>query len=118
MPSISLPLSPPISSVTLPRGGGDVGHRSWTLVATHLEGRTGKQCRERWHNQLDDSIRKEPWTAGASTVDRPGRGVAAATAEVTPVCPDPRVLPAQRKTDCSSICTPRLATSGRRLQRS
>ncbi|KAJ1627719.1 Homeodomain-like protein [Pavlovales sp. CCMP2436] len=38
------------------------GTRSWTLVASHLPGRTGKQCRERWHNQLDDGIRKDAWT--------------------------------------------------------
>jgi hypothetical protein len=39
------------------------GTRSWTLVASHLPFRTGKQCRERWHNQLDDGIRKDAWTA-------------------------------------------------------
>jgi hypothetical protein len=27
-----------------------------------LAGRTGKQCRERWHNQLDPGIKKEGWT--------------------------------------------------------
>ena len=27
-----------------------------------MPGRNGKQCRERWHNQLDPSIKKEPWT--------------------------------------------------------
>jgi len=31
-------------------------------VATHLNGRIGKQCRERWYNHLDPTIRKEPWT--------------------------------------------------------
>lgn len=25
-------------------------------------GRKGKQCRERWYNQLDPSINREPWT--------------------------------------------------------
>ena len=38
------------------------GSRSWTLVAQHLPGRTGKQCRERWHNHLDHDIRKDAWT--------------------------------------------------------
>ena len=38
------------------------GTRSWTLVAQHLPGRTGKQCRERWHNHLDHDIRKDAWT--------------------------------------------------------
>ena len=26
-----------------------------------MEGRQGKQCRERWHNHLNPSISKEPW---------------------------------------------------------
>lgn len=49
------------------------GTRSWTLVASHLPGRTGKQCRERWHNQLDDGIRKDAWTPGARRRARPAR---------------------------------------------
>jgi myb proto-oncogene protein len=28
----------------------------------HLEGRSGKQCRERYHNHLDPRINKLPWT--------------------------------------------------------
>ncbi|CAI5746959.1 unnamed protein product [Peronospora destructor] len=39
------------------------GTRHWTVIGTKLPGRNGKQCRERWHNQLDPAIRKEPWTA-------------------------------------------------------
>ena len=39
------------------------GTRAWTTVAEHLPGRTGKQCRERWHNHLDHDIRKDPWSA-------------------------------------------------------
>ena len=38
------------------------GTRSWNLVAQHLPGRTGKQCRERWHNHLDHDIRKDAWS--------------------------------------------------------
>lgn len=35
----------------------------WTLIAHKLgTGRTGKQVRERWLNQLDPSITKRPWT--------------------------------------------------------
>ncbi|KAE8912328.1 hypothetical protein PF005_g13024 [Phytophthora fragariae] len=39
------------------------GTRHWTIIGTKLPGRNGKQCRERWHNQLDPAIRKEPWSA-------------------------------------------------------
>ncbi len=27
-----------------------------------LKGRSGKQCRERWHNHLDPHINKLPWS--------------------------------------------------------
>ena len=32
------------------------------LIAESLSGRTGKQCRERWHNHLDCGIKKGDWT--------------------------------------------------------
>ena len=35
---------------------------SCTFMSCCLKGRSGKQCRERWHNQLDPSIKKEQWT--------------------------------------------------------
>ena len=59
------------------------GPKKWSLIASHLPGRIGKQCRERylliivampaannalavlcsrWHNHLNPSIRKDPWT--------------------------------------------------------
>ena len=37
------------------------GTRSWELVAQECPGRTGKQCRERWHNRLDQHIKKSAW---------------------------------------------------------
>jgi len=39
------------------------GPSNWSGIAAHLEGRNGKQCRERWFNKLDPSIRTEPWSA-------------------------------------------------------
>jgi hypothetical protein len=38
------------------------GPQKWTYIAKHLEGRIGKQCRERWHNHLNPNIRKENWS--------------------------------------------------------
>ncbi|KAJ1441097.1 Homeodomain-like protein [Ochromonadaceae sp. CCMP2298] len=38
------------------------GTRYWALIGAKLNGRTGKQCRERWHNQLDPAINKHPWS--------------------------------------------------------
>ena len=35
---------------------------SWTTIAEVIGGRTGKQCRERWQNQLDPEVQKGPWT--------------------------------------------------------
>lgn len=44
------------------------GTKSWSLIAEHIikdhkiYGRSGKQCRERWHNHLDPDINKDNWT--------------------------------------------------------
>ncbi|XP_063392885.1 myb-related protein B-like isoform X1 [Cydia fagiglandana] len=38
------------------------GPKKWTVIARHLKGRIGKQCRERWHNHLNPSIKKTAWT--------------------------------------------------------
>mmetsp|Transcript_3218 Transcript_3218/g.12292 ORF Transcript_3218/g.12292 Transcript_3218/m.12292 type:complete len:562 (-) Transcript_3218:290-1975(-) len=38
------------------------GCENWSLIANNLDGRIGKQCRERYFNQLDPSIKKTPWT--------------------------------------------------------
>jgi hypothetical protein len=37
------------------------GPRRWAFVASQLPGRRSKQCRERWHNQLDPMINKHSW---------------------------------------------------------
>ncbi|TNV88260.1 hypothetical protein FGO68_gene12895 [Halteria grandinella] len=47
----------------------EYGTKRWTFIAQKLKenfkivGRTGKQCRERWHNHLDPDINKDPITA-------------------------------------------------------
>jgi len=44
------------------------GTKHWTTVAEEMNtvynivGRTGKQCRERWHNHLDPNVSKGSWT--------------------------------------------------------
>lgn len=44
------------------------GTKTWSVIAEQIvkefaiDGRTGKQCRERWHNHLDPSINKDSWT--------------------------------------------------------
>ncbi|CCI41534.1 unnamed protein product [Albugo candida] len=40
-----------------------VGKLRWSEIAVHLPGRIGKQCRERWCNHLDSSVRKGKWTS-------------------------------------------------------
>merc|ERR1719453_2372821 len=37
------------------------GAKNWSEIAVHVEGRVGKQCRERWQNHLDPSVSKAPW---------------------------------------------------------
>lgn len=39
-----------------------MGPHKWTIVAAHLPGRIGKQCRERWHNHLNPRIKKSSWS--------------------------------------------------------
>lgn len=36
--------------------------KTWSRVAAQLNNRTGKQCRERYLNQLQPGIRRDPWT--------------------------------------------------------
>ena len=38
------------------------GYKNWGKLAGHLPGRTAKQCRERWTNHLDPTIKKGAWT--------------------------------------------------------
>ncbi|KAH9099542.1 hypothetical protein Ae201684P_018555 [Aphanomyces euteiches] len=38
------------------------GAGKWAVIASYLPGRNGKQCRERWHNQLNPAINKTPWS--------------------------------------------------------
>ena len=45
--------------------------RQWSKIANDLQARTaglgkvrtGKQCRERWHNHLNPTVNKDEWTA-------------------------------------------------------
>ncbi|GAB2269833.1 hypothetical protein Dimus_004750 [Dionaea muscipula] len=38
------------------------GVRKWSQIAQLLNGRIGKQCRERWHNHLRPDIKKDVWS--------------------------------------------------------
>lgn len=38
------------------------GPRKWSAIASYLQGRVGKQCRERWQNHLRPDVNKGPWT--------------------------------------------------------
>lgn len=39
-----------------------IGTENWSMIASKLQGRIGKQCRERWYNHLDPNIRKDPFS--------------------------------------------------------
>ncbi|KAL1547607.1 transcription factor MYB3R-3-like [Salvia divinorum] len=41
---------------------GRFGNKKWSFIANFVNGRNGKQCRERWYNHLDPAINKDPWT--------------------------------------------------------
>lgn len=40
----------------------EYGEGQWSAIARHFPGRIGKQCRERWHNQLRPDIKRDAWT--------------------------------------------------------
>ncbi|MBD40348.1 MAG: hypothetical protein CMB11_08300 [Euryarchaeota archaeon] len=40
----------------------EVGAKKWAHIALNLPGRSGKQCRERWHNHLNPEVNHGPWT--------------------------------------------------------
>jgi len=40
----------------------DHGCVNWSVIAENFEGRTGKQCRERYNNHLQPNIKKGDWT--------------------------------------------------------
>ena len=40
----------------------DLGPSSWEIISRVMPGRTGKQCRERWLNQLNPLLKTSPWT--------------------------------------------------------
>lgn len=38
------------------------GAKGWSKIATHFGSKSAKQCRDRWHNQLNPSINNSPWS--------------------------------------------------------
>ncbi|KDN52548.1 hypothetical protein K437DRAFT_210979, partial [Tilletiaria anomala UBC 951] len=40
----------------------ELGPEKWVAIAQRLGTRSGKQCRERWHNHINPDIRKGPFT--------------------------------------------------------
>lgn len=38
------------------------GGKNWPAIASHVPGRSGKQCRERYKNHLDPCLKKTPFT--------------------------------------------------------
>ena len=38
------------------------GMQKWAKIASEMDGRNGKQCRERWHNHLDIGLVRSEWT--------------------------------------------------------
>jgi myb proto-oncogene protein len=47
---------------TLIRLVNKYGPQRWSFIARSMNGRMGKQCRERWHNHLNPKIVKADWS--------------------------------------------------------
>jgi len=46
----------------------DSEDQDWMRIASQINGRTTKQCRERWKLSLDPTINREPWTIEEDTL--------------------------------------------------
>lgn len=44
------------------------GAKRWSKIAEHIPRRNAKQCRERWVNNLDESVSKAAWTAAEDKI--------------------------------------------------
>jgi len=45
----------------LQRAVDQLGPKRWSAIAASVPGRSGKQCRLRWCNQIDPSIKHDAW---------------------------------------------------------
>ncbi len=52
----------PEEDMILKKKVAEYGLKKWKEIATFLPGRIGKQCRERWYNNVDPNLNKEKWT--------------------------------------------------------
>ena len=52
----------PEEDIKLSRAIALQGPRKWDQIALSLPGRTGRQCRDRFHNYLNPSLTNGPWT--------------------------------------------------------
>lgn len=46
----------------------DSGAKRWSKIAEHIPRRNAKQCRERWVNNLDESVSKAAWTTAEDSL--------------------------------------------------
>ncbi|KPV73706.1 uncharacterized protein RHOBADRAFT_16687, partial [Rhodotorula graminis WP1] len=40
----------------------EFGSEKWVIISSQMGSRSGKQCRERWHNHLNPNIKKSDWS--------------------------------------------------------
>lgn len=52
----------PEEDLVLKQKVDEYGLKKWKEIATFLPGRIGKQCRERWYNNVDPNLNKDKWT--------------------------------------------------------
>jgi hypothetical protein len=46
----------------------ELGPKRWSAIALSVPGRSGKQCRLRWCNQIDPNIRHDSWTTAEDEI--------------------------------------------------
>ena len=64
-PTASIPIKgpwTPSEDVQLLALVSELGAEKWVVIASRIGSRTGKQCRERWHNHVNPNLNKKPFT--------------------------------------------------------
>lgn len=81
------------------------GVKDWSIIAKHLRTRTGKQCRERWHNHLDPTVKKSSWTLCEDyVICQVHRRLGNRWAYMSKLLPGRSICPSVHLCVCLSVC--------------
>jgi myb proto-oncogene protein len=78
----------------------ELGAEKWVVIASRLGSRTGKQCRERWHNHVNPVLNKAPFSLEEEeAIERYYAEIGPKWAEIAKKLPGRSTFPIKSKTD-------------------